>query len=116
MGSTGSSRTATDTSALLNRANLLLPNKESFESFMQSMEEVIDLGEAVYPDTFTEDFVAKIRYKARILLKAYVDFELDRDSPGLGGAVAEDFCARFRGDSDSAQMTPQSLFGVGIVL
>ena len=106
--STGSSRTAADTSILLNRAGLLLPNRESFEEFMGSMEEVIDLGEAVYPDIFTADFVAKIRYRSRILNDVYAEFGLHRDCFGLGGAVAEHFLRRFRGDTDREVMSPHS--------
>ena len=108
VGSTGSSRVAADTSVFLNRANHLLPDKDSCDQFMVSMEEVIEFGQTLYPDTFTEDFVAKIRLRAKILWKAYDALRLNRDCQGLGGVVAELFFERFKGDTDAAVMSPQS--------
>ena len=95
VGSTGSSRVAADTSVLLNRAGHLLPDKESFEEFEQAMENVIDLGTLLYTDTFTEDFVARIRLRMKILNEVYQQYVLSRDSAGLGGAIVESFMKRF---------------------
>ena len=97
VGSTGSSRSASDTSPLLTRANRLLPNLGTYEVFKKDMEELIELGLEVYPGTFTEEFVFKIRTRMEVLQKVYRATDLDRDSPSLGGAVAEAFMERFKG-------------------
>ena len=108
VGSTGSSKVAADTSVLLTRAGYLLPNRESFAEFQHSMEQVIDFGALLYADTFTEDFVAKIRLRIKILFEVYQEYGLARDSSGLGGAVVESFLKRFQGDTDTSLMSPQS--------
>ena len=108
VGSTGSSRTAADASTLLNRAGLLLPNKECYADFVEKMEGVIDLGEACYAGTFTPEFVRKIRCRTKILFDVYTAFDLDRDRQELAGSVAEHFFLRFRGDTDRGVMSPQS--------
>ena len=91
VGSTGSSRTAADTSAIIRRAGVLLPNKECYAEFMDKMEAVIEVGETCYIGTFSPDFVARIRGRTKILYDVYTEYDLDRDRQELGGSVAEHF-------------------------
>ena len=67
VGSTGSVKSASDSSMLLSRVNQLLPSKEVHDSFKKKLEQLIELGLILYPDTFTEDFVAVARRKVAIL-------------------------------------------------
>ena len=108
IGSTGSVRTASDNSPLLNRTNALLPSKEVYVAFVDHMETLLLKGSAAYPHTFTEEFTQKVRIKNEILYRVYEEQDIDQDSPHFGGAITEKFLNRFQGDTDEYLMTPQT--------
>ena len=67
VGSTGTSRSATDSSPLLNRSNRLLPSLEAYPKFVEDMNSVLLRGSIAWPQTFTAEFMHKVRLKTCLL-------------------------------------------------
>ena len=58
-------------SSLLRRAMVLLPDMESYEAHLDAVKRACILGMQVFPDTFTEAVVKKLKARVCLLMAAY---------------------------------------------
>ena len=105
-------------SSLLRRAMVLLPDMESYGTHLDAVKRACILGKQVFPDTFTEAMVKKLKARVCLLMAAYetiartLDAREDppgRDHPDVGKTLVDAFLDRFGQETSVELFSPHGM-------
>ena len=104
---------APKSSRYMRRVNVLLEDVESYEEHHDRIARLCEIGQKMYPDTFTSETIQVAKAKINIMRSAFLTIaDADdgvvpgRDHPDVGDTLKELFLARFEQDFEPELHSP----------
>ena len=104
---------APKSSGMMRRVNVLLENLDSYEEHHDRIARLCEIGQKMYPDSFTAQTVQVAKAKVNLMRSAfYAIADADdgippgRDHPDVGNTLMEQFLARFEQDFEPEYFSP----------
>ena len=105
--------TAPQSSVVTRRLNELLLNLESYDEHFDRVARACEIGQRLYPETFTSDAVGVAKSKVNLMRNVYLmikdadgETSPNRDHPDVGALLSESFIANFEQDYNPELFSP----------